>query len=224
MASRRTKAPAAAVADELGELFEGIVKAKTKKPIKGKPTAASKKKAADQDILADLENELSAQPPERPHTPKSKDPTARASPTPGSAPSAAKRTSAAATAGATAGATPPQPRTDPRKSTDSSRSYHVSMTPSGTSSDAAEPEKKPEKAGAGGGWWGGILATATATASAAMKQAEGVVTNIQQSEEAKRWTDQVVGNVANLKGLGKMAPLPPFRPVSFIYASVAVSF
>ena len=42
-----------------------------------------------------------------------------------------------------------------------------------------------------------------ATASAAMKTAEAAVKEIQQNEEAKKWADQVRGNVGALRGLGK---------------------
>lgn len=59
-------------------------------------------------------------------------------------------------------------------------------SPSGTSS-------------AGHGWWGGLVATA----SAAVKTAEAAVKEIQQNEEAKRWTQQVKGNVGALKGIGE---------------------
>ncbi|KAJ8129706.1 hypothetical protein O1611_g3924 [Lasiodiplodia mahajangana] len=56
-------------------------------------------------------------------------------------------------------------------------------------------------------WWGGIFATATATASAAMKQAEAAYKEIQQNEEAKKWAEQVRGNVGALRGLGKFSLL-----------------
>jgi hypothetical protein len=70
----------------------------------------------------------------------------------------------------------------------------------------------------GGGWWGnvgGLLATASATATAAMKQAEAAVKEIQQNEEAKKWADQVRGNVGALRGLGMLYTLRPrMQPIT----------
>ncbi|KAI8684898.1 hypothetical protein NCS57_00157200 [Fusarium keratoplasticum] len=166
MAPKKTKA---ADDDNLDDLFSGI-DTKPTKTTKAKPTSAASKAIADQDILADLESELAAEQPSRPHTPRLKD--------------AARRSTATPPAG------------DPRKSTDSARSLRASFTPSATSSELHEAEKKPAPEPAqpapqqsGGGWWGGILSTA----SAAMKQAEAAVTQIQQNEEAKKWADQVKG-------------------------------
>lgn len=51
---------------------------------------------------------------------------------------------------------------------------------------------------ASGGWgWGSIWSTATA----AVKTAEGMVKEIQQSEEGKKWASQVKGNAEVLRGL-----------------------
>ena len=191
MASKRTK-PAPSAADELDELFEGITDlSATKKPVKSKPSAAKGKSDADeQDILAELENELDEKAPSRPHTPRVRE-------------AAIKRTSTN---------TPPPPAdvpNVPRKSADSTRSYHASFTPSATSSELQESERKvpaeqpQQTAAGGGGWWGGLLSTATA----AIKQAEATVKEIQQNEEAKKWADQVRGiNVGALRGLGMSAP------------------
>lgn len=112
--------------------------------------------------------------PSRPHTPRVREPAPKGSP--------ARRT-----------ATPTaDDRAAPRKSTDSAR-----FTPSATSSDLPEPEKTaPEQ---GGGWWGGIFSTA----SAAMKQAEAAVKEIRENEEAKKWAEQVRGNVGGLRALGE---------------------
>jgi hypothetical protein len=83
------------------------------------------------------------------------------------------------------------------------------LTPSATSSELQDAEKKapiaqpadtPSTGGGGGSWWGGIFATA----SAAVKTAEAAVKEIQQNEEAKRWAEQVKGNVGALRGLGKI--------------------
>lgn len=179
---------AKAADDDIDDLFKDIgadsatTKApKTKLPAKGKPDPATD----DFDPLAELETQLGEEKAPRPHTPRIRENVQKASP-------ALKRTSTN---------TPP-PRADTaRKSAESTGSYHA--TPSATSSD--EVEKKPEQPQAtatassgGGGWWGGLLSTATA----AMKTAEAAVKEIQQNEEARKWADQVRGNVGALRGLG----------------------
>jgi hypothetical protein len=184
MASKRSKA-AAPTDDELGDLFEGIGDDKAiKKTTKAKPaTAKAKAEAAERDILAELENQLGEKAPERPHTPRIRE---------------VKRTSTN---------TPPPAVDNTRKSAESSASHRTSLTPSATSSEHHEPEKKAPAqqaqaaSGGGGGWWGGLLSTATA----AMKQAEAAVKEIQQHEEAKKWADQVRGNVGALGGLGSFS-------------------
>lgn len=202
MASKRSKA--APTDDEFGDLFEGIGDEKTvKKPPKSKVSgtaAKGKKDETEQDILAELENQLVDEKPSRPHTPRIRETAPKGSP--------AKRTSTN---------TPP-PHADrlseerslnvARKSGESTRSYHASFTPSATSSELHEAEKKgsTEQAAAasgGGGWWGSILTSA----SAAMKQAEAAVKEIQHNEEAKRWADQVRGNVGTLRGFGNYTPV-----------------
>ncbi|KAK4444161.1 maintenance of telomere capping protein 1 [Podospora aff. communis PSN243] len=190
MTTKRSKA--APTDDELGELFEGIgddtaLKKPAAKP-KPAPGAKAKSDAEEQDILAELEDQLGEKAPSRPHTPRIREAAPKASP-------ATKRSSTN---------TPPLGADVAglaRKSVESTRSYHASFTPSATSSELQEPEKKPEPApAAGGGWWGGILSTATA----AMKQAEAAVKEIQQNEEAKKWAEQVRGNVGALRGLGAL--------------------
>lgn len=189
--------------DELGELFEGLGdEGASKKPVKAKaPTSKARAgDKADDDLLAELEN-LGDQ-PVRPHTPRVKDVNKQRSST-STPPPAASRLSE------------DKPNL-PRKSGESTRSYHASFTPSATSSEFQENEKKgpveqttpapAPAAGAGGGWWGGIggiLATATATASAARKQAEAAYTQIQQSEDAKKYLDQVKGNVGYIRNYGE---------------------
>lgn len=194
MASKRgSKASAAA---EIDELFEGIGDdaAAPKKPT-AKTPASAKPKPGD-DILAELENELGEKTPSRPHTPRLRE-----------AAKPAKRTGTpTAEAGRLSidGAKPNLPR----QSGESNRSFHASFTPSATSSELQETEKSKGSVerqqtapSSGGGWWGGILSTATA----AMKQAEAAVKEIQQNEEAKKWAEQMRGNVGALKGLGKSA-------------------
>lgn len=193
MASKRgTKASAA---DEIDELFEGIndSAAAPKKPA-GKPPVGPKPGKPGNDILAELENELGEKAPSRPHTPRVREP---AKP--------AKRTGTPNTDAPRQSLDEPKP-TLPRKSAESTR---ASFTPSATSSDLQEAEKskgiveqeqqQASEAAAGGGWWGGIWSTA----SAAMKQAEAAVKEIQQNEEAKKWADQMRGNVGALRGLGE---------------------
>jgi hypothetical protein len=191
MASKKSKA--APTDDELNKLLEGIAgdaptkAAAAKAAAKGGNAAPSQ---SEQDLLAELEN-LGAQPGSRPQTPRIQ---------------SVKRTTAA---------TPPQSSSQAsdekiagaRKSGDSNRSFHTSFTPSATSSELQDAEKKAPVAqpaaasNGGGGWWGGIFATA----SAAVKTAEAAVKEIQQNEEAKRWAEQVKGNVGALRGLGKTA-------------------
>ncbi|KAI2620429.1 maintenance of telomere capping protein 1 [Hypoxylon sp. NC1633] len=213
MAAKRSKASTNA---EIDDLFEGIgddnggVK---KSNAKSKP-AASKARGdrPKKDILAELEDELEGEETARPHTPRVKETSAKAS---------TKRSSTA---------TPPPgaPRHSEdkasnvaRKSADSTRSLHASFTPSATSSELQDNEKKgpveqTTEPAAGGGWWGGLFATASATANLAMKQAEAAYKEIQQNEEAKKWADQVRGNVGALRGLGdgiRHRALPTFANI-----------
>lgn len=186
MASKRSKA--APTDDELGELFQGIGDdTAPKKSTKAKPAAVKgKSDAGERDILAELENQLGEKTPSRPHTPRVRDVAPKPSP---------KRASTN---------TPP-PGVDAatvRKSAESTGSYHTSLTPSATSSEPQDTDKKAPaqqaQAAGGGGWWGGLWSTATT----AMKQAEAAVKEIQQNEEAKKWAEQVRGNVGALRGLG----------------------
>ena len=204
MASKRSKA--AATDDELGDLFEGIGdNAAIAKATKGK-SGASKAKgdAAEADILAELENQLEQKQPSRPHTPRLRDAAVKGSP------AAVKRTSTNTPPPGAERSSEDKPTAGAaavRKSADSNRSYHASFTPSATSSELQESEKRGsvEQAaaaassggGGGGGWWGGLLSTATL----AMRQAEAAVKEIQQNEEAKKWAEQVRGNVGALRGL-----------------------
>ncbi|SPO02504.1 related to D.melanogaster troponin T and human nucleolin [Cephalotrichum gorgonifer] len=205
MATKRTKADPT---DDFDSLFEGITDSGKKAPTTAKKTVASKASAADTDILAELENEL--QPAtSRPHTPR-----------PNKDGGAAARRSDDKQGAASAG----------RKSTDSSRSLRASFTPSATSSELQGGEKKAAVAAAaaavaeageqaqaqtqaeGGGWWGSIFTHA----SAAMKTAEAAVKDLQQHEEAKKWADQVRGNVGALRGFGdelRHRALPTFTNI-----------
>lgn len=203
MSTRKPKA--APTDDELNKLLEGITddhaqaKPATKGPSKPANVASSQ---AEQDLLAELENLGAQQSSSRPHTPQLKSAQAAAAKEPPT-----KRT--ASPQSATPRSSDEKPAIG-RKSGDSSRSYHTSFTPSATSSELQDAEKKSPvaqpaepAAASGGGWWGGIFATASAVASASVKTAEAAVKEIQQNEEAKRWADQVRGNVGALRGLGK---------------------
>lgn len=195
MSSKRSKAT---TDDELGELFEGIGDDSAVKKSTKTKSAASKARndKPGKDILADLESELGGDEPARPHTPRIKR-TSTATPPPA----------------ATARLSEDRSVATARKSADSTRSFHASFTPSATSSDLQDAEKKgpveqtapsaATAAASGGGWWGGVFAAATATASAAMKQAEAAYKEIQQHEEAKKWAEQVRGNVGALRDIGK---------------------
>jgi len=212
MASKKPKSTAD---DDLSDMFEGIGVDKTGKKPPPKPKSAASKPRSDKpvkDVLADFETQLGNDEPSRPHTPRAKD--AAGTKPPARKPAAPASASVAGT----------------RKSTDSARS-RAGVTPSSSGTqeaeedddedddddddsddDSEEDEKAPASApaassgGGGGGWWGGLLATATATAtataSAAIKQAEAAYQEIQKNEEAKKWADQVRGNVTNLRELG----------------------
>lgn len=190
MASKR--APKASADNEIDELFADIDTKPTKPAATssttttggagstGKTPASAKPKSSPggDDILAELETQLGDKAPSRPHTPRVTAPKQRAS------------------------LEQPPSATGARKSAESTRSLHASFTPSVTSSDLPEvkgPAEQPQAA-AGGGWWGAL----TSTATAAIKQAEAAVKEIQQNEEAKKWADQVRGNVGALRGLGKL--------------------
>lgn len=195
MATKKTKA--APTDDELAKLMEDlesdaqIPAPSTKGASRAAKTVPSQ---SEQDLLAELDNleSLGAQSASRPHTPRIQQ-VKRTNPTP---PPGSSRTSEDKPAA-------------PRKSGESTRSYHTSFTPSATSSDLQETEKTPaaqaveapvvETPAASGGWWGSVFATATA----AVKTAEAAVKEIQQNEEAKRWAEQVKGNVGALRGFGK---------------------
>ena len=192
MASKKSKA--APTDDELNKLLEGIGEDDAATKASGGKEAAKGGKAppsqSEQDLLDELAN-LGVQPGSRPQTPRIQSVKRTTTATP---PQSSWQTSDEKTAGS-------------RKSGDSGRSFHTSCTPSATSSEPQDTEKKapiaqPAAASSGGGgWWGGIFATA----SAAVKTAEAAVKEIQQNEEAKRWAEQVKGNVGALRGLGKVA-------------------
>lgn len=198
MATKKSKA--APTDDELNKLLEdlGGDNSTTNVPRKSTTTKASKTAPSQsaQDVLAELENLAAQQPSDRPHTPRIQAAAIKSSPS--------KRASTETPPPATSARSSEEKASTTRKSVDSTRSFHTSFTPSATSSELQDAEKKPlnsqPAATSGGGWWGGLLATA----SAAVKTAEAAVKEIQQNEEAKRWAEQVKGNVGALRGLGKL--------------------
>lgn len=208
MAAKRSKASN----DDFDELFEGIGDDnKGKKTSSKSKQAGPKPRRGDKKLeqeLAELENELGGEEPARPHTPRVKETAASKV--------ASKRSSTATPPPGAPRHSEDKPTNVARKSVDSTRSLHASFTPSATSSDLQDAEKKGTveqtvPTAAGGGWWGGIFATASATANAAMKQAEAAYKEIQQNEEAKKWADQVRGNVGALKDLGRCTKQESFR-------------
>ena len=198
---------AAPTDDELNKLLEGIGDESAPASTPSKGTTAGKKAAPvpsqeEQDLLAELDNleKLGAdKPPARPHTPR----VAATGAAAGARPSPVKRT-ATGTPPPTSGRSSEDKPSAPRRSGESARSFHTSFTPSATSSELQESEKSApiaettEAPAAGGGWWGSVFATA----SAAVKQAEAAVTQIQQNEDAKKYLEQVKGNVVTLRGFG----------------------
>lgn len=193
MASKRSKN---AATDEIDELFEGIgdEAAPPKKASSKSKSAAGAKKTSpsEQDILAELENELEDKPASRPHTPRIKDHApAKGSP--------ARRPAA--------GTPPPDAASLPRRSVESNKSPLAETTTA-----TASEEDTAAATGGGGSWWGGFMSTATA----AMKQAEAAVKEIQKNEEAKKWAEQVRGNYSTLRGYGdelRHRALPAFTDI-----------
>lgn len=182
MASKNTKA---AATDEFNKLFEGLDE--TPGPLPAKDSTAPL--LDGQDVLAELANLGAPQATERPHTPRVStvaSTTAKGSP--------AKRATATPPPAVSARSSE-EKTSNARKSGDSTRSFHTSFTPSATGSEPQGIEKKApatqSTTSSKGGWWGGLIASA----SAAVKE-------IQQNEEARRWAEQVKGNVGALRGLG----------------------
>ena len=177
------------------EQLESIPAAPSSAPPTKGPSASKTTITQFEDELEELRN-LAERPGSRPHTPRL-----------GSGTGTTKSTGA--------NTPPPTGRSSEerekvqltRKSGESTRSFHTGITPTtqATVEEEDESENKPpqtaqqpQTSSTGGGWWGGIFATATA----AVKTAEAAVKEIQQNEEAKRWAEQVKGNVGALRGLG----------------------
>lgn len=75
---------------------------------------------------------------------------------------------------------------------------------------AAQPQQQQQQ---GGGWWGGLWSTASAAATAAQSTAQSVYKEIQASEEAQRWTQQVKGSVEGFRELSTPSPPLPHFPI-----------
>ena len=182
MATKKGPKPAA-TDDELSKLFEGIDDGSA--PVNGSKGATtragrpSKKETSktEQELLAELDSLAQQRPSSRPQTPKTAPSAAPAKEAPGSS-----RTS------------------EEKKSGEETRSYHKSVTPGPESGEQVDVSSPTDGAGpnSSGGWWGSVFATA----SAAVKTAEAAVKEIQQNEEAKRWAEQVKGNVGVLREFG----------------------
>ncbi|KAI9758604.1 MAG: hypothetical protein M4579_002980 [Chaenotheca gracillima] len=209
--------------EELSKLFEGIgeddapAKAHSKSSTTSKApkkTGASSDSKSEQDLLAEL-GHLAERPSSRSQTPRLSSAASNAPRSPKRGPIATPTTGSTRTSEDNAQA-------PVRKSADSARSFRTGVTPAVTQSDAAlapsKTEREPstatdgEGAATGGGWWGGIFKTA----SDVVKTAEAAMKEIQQNEEAKRWADQVKGNVGALRGIGgelRSRALPTFTNI-----------
>lgn len=75
----------------------------------------------------------------------------------------------------------------------------TTAAPTSSSATTTAPQPDTHKRSDSSSWWGGFMATASAVA----RQAEAAVKELQESEEAKKWAEQVRGNVGVLKGIGE---------------------
>lgn len=190
-----TKKPAP-TEDELLAQLDELSKPKTTKSSTRAPRQGNASQT-EQDLLAEL-GSLAQRPSSRSGTPSLR---------PNAPPSGARSPMR------DSNATPPPGRTSEEKSNngqrrsgDSARSYHQAFTPATTATEespelesvqASTPAPAPAPASSGG-WWGGLISTATA----AVSQAQAAVKEIQKTEEAQKWTDQLKGNIGMLKGYG----------------------
>lgn len=191
--------------DDLQKLFEGIEEQPdtATKPFGDSATTQQ----SEQDILAELDY-LTAERPKasvsRPHTP-------RLAPSPSTKSFERSRTPAGRTSGEGYGyGLPPTRRDSADVGVNRAERTSLDFISSTTSTIGRETKsvavKEPDtfgsnaegSSGAGGWGWGSIWSTATA----AVKTAEGMVKEIQQSEEGKKWASQVKGNAEALRGLG----------------------
>jgi len=170
--------------DGLDALFAGL-----HEPV-ATPNATSAPPAAD-DPLAELDEleSLAEGPKPRPETPRSapKRSIERArTPGTGYGLSVSARNSAESKRAAT-----PVPAPSPQK--------RERESAPAVSSTVGESSSSGSAAGGGGWGWGSLWNTATT----AVKAAEGLVQEIQQSEEGRKWVAQVGGSADVLRGLGR---------------------
>lgn len=201
------KSKPAATDEEISKLFEGIDEGsvsavETTRPAQKTSRVPMQSPAEPDQLLAELDHLTLERPGSRSNTPKLPSSTARnttKSPKPGINLSEGGNVIKESAASQRA----------PRSSAESSDSRSASFTPAashGEADSALDESGRGEGASSrleaptssGGGWLGSIFATATA----AVKTAEAAVKEIQQNEEAKRWAEQVKGNVGALRGLG----------------------
>ena len=207
----------AATDDELSKLFEGIDDSITPAVEVTRPATSSSKVPeqrsvkSEDDILAELNHLTTERPASRPTTPKPPSLT-----TPRTARSPKRGTTASVPSEPPVESSAADKETSKAQkaakvSVEDSESHWTVLGSTKSQSDeegkskwaneatAGDQERHPEPITSGAGWWGGLFATATA----AVKTAEAAVKEIQQNEEAKRWAEQVKGNVGALKGLGE---------------------
>jgi hypothetical protein len=170
---------------DIDELFSGIDDTSAPPPSAGtKSTAATED---EHDPLAELESLAERpKPASRPLTPLTANSTAKRS---------LERSRTPASAGY--GLPSSRPSTADLKKA-------AEKAPVPAESSSAQEELATAAAGASsGGWgWGSLWSTATTV----VKSAEGVVKEIQQSDEGKKWVSQVKGNADLLRGLGTIGP------------------
>ncbi|KAI9785598.1 MAG: hypothetical protein M1816_000344 [Peltula sp. TS41687] len=220
-----SKPKSAATDEELSKLFEGIDVDNTP-AVETTPTApkgpVQPPSQSEQELFADLDRLTAERPTSRSNTPKvpSTGRSATRSPKRGTSANPPISTAESSTVKETTGN-----QKTARNSAESSDSRSISFTPATSHSngegdinpgDVARTENtapRPEDGkSSGGSWWGGLVATA----SAAVKTAEAAVKEIQQNEEAKKWAEQVKGNVGALRELGgelRSRALPTFTNI-----------
>lgn len=208
-----SKSKSATTDEELSKLFEGIDDANT--PAVETTSAAPRgpvqaPSQSEQELFADLDRLTSERPGSRSNTPKVSSSSGRSatrSPKRGTSATVPLSIVESGTVRETGGN-----QKTARNSAESTDSRSISFTPATSQSNGegdANPDdvvihtesvvSRPEDAkSSGGSWWGGLVATA----SAAVKTAEAAVKEIQQNEEAKKWAEQVKGNVGVLRELG----------------------
>jgi Family of unknown function (DUF5427) len=159
---------------------------RTKKP----PAAVKPTAGPEGDELAELEKLTKVKPLSRPNTPKL------------SSTLASNRTRSPVRRTTDSGRNSEE-RQARRSAESGASSAPQGLTPTSEEEMAVQAENREhvvlQQQGGSGGWWGGLMGMA----SVAVKQAEGMVKEIQKNEEAQKWADQVRGNVGALKGLGR---------------------